>query len=106
MDGTNGYQGVEMYYATATCNSTEVLVLKIVNTNSYAVKAQWINLIVDKNDKEHFGKTQLTSFKIDSSVTSAGDCNKANALMIKLSDYGVKASDLKTFIGSNFDISK
>lgn len=106
MDGTNGYKGVEMYYAIEKCNADDVLHLKIVNTNNFALKAHWINVIVDNSEKEHYGKTELITVKIDANKELIGTCKKSDPLLLKLNDFGVKSIDFKTLVGSNFDISK
>ena len=106
MDGTNGYKGVDVYYQLTTCNSAEVIVLKIINTNAYAVKAQWINAIATNDNKDLYGKSKLVSYKLPSKGEAKGDCNdKTGILSFKLSDYGIKASDLRIFVGSNFDVT-
>lgn len=105
MDGTNGYKGVELYYSLETCNSTDVVKLKLVNTNTFALKAHWITVLVTNSDKELYGKTELVTVQLDANKEYIGTCKKTDKLTIKLSDYGIKATDLKTMVGSNFDIS-
>ncbi len=107
MDGTNGYNNVEVYYSVSTCNSNEVISLKLINHNDYEVKAQWINVVVGNDDKEHYGKSKLVSYKLAAKAEVIGDCkDKTSTLTFKLSDYGIKASDLRIFVGSNFDVIK
>lgn len=105
MDGTNGYKGVELYYSVETCNATDVIKLKLVNTNSFALKAHWITVLVTNGDKELYGKTELVTVQLDANKEYIGTCKKTDKLTIKLADYGIKATDLKTMVGSNFDIS-
>lgn len=107
MDGTNGYNNVEVYYSVSTCNKNEVISLKLINHNNYDVKAQWINVVVGNDDKEHYGKSKLVSYKLAANETVIGDCkDKTSTLTFKLSDYGLKASDVRIFVGSNFDVIK
>lgn len=107
MDGTNGYNGVEVYYALSTCNANEVVSLKLINHNNYDVKAQWINVVVSNDGKEHYGSSKLVSYKLAANAEVIGDCkDKTATLTFKLSDYGIKASDLRIFVGSNFDVTK
>lgn len=105
MDGTNGYKGVEMYYSVEKCNSNDVILLKLVNTNTFALKAHWISVLVTNSDKELYGKTELVTIQLEANKEYIGSCKKTDKLMIKLNDYGIKGSDLKTMVGSNFDIS-
>lgn len=107
MDGTNGYLGVEASYSLSKCNSNDVVLLKLVNTNNYAVKAQWVNVVVTKDGKELYGNNKLVSVKLPASSEKAGDCDsKIVELTIKLSDFGVQTNNFDTFVGSNFNTIK
>ena len=107
MDGTNGYNGVEVYYATSSSKSGDVVLIKLINSNPFPVKAQWVSVMVTNDDKELYGKTQLVSYKLAANSEAVGSIkDKSSALTIKLSDYGIKASELRTFVGSSFDVIK
>jgi uncharacterized protein YpmB len=103
VDGTNTFKGVEMYYSVSKCGSDDVVLLKLVNTNAQAVKAQWINDVISNDTKEHYGQTKLVtmSLKANSEVMSTCD-NKVKELTLKLKDYGVEAKDFNTIVGSSF----
>lgn len=104
MDGTNSYKGVEATYSLGKCNNKDVVMLKLVNTNKFSVKAQWINVVVKKDGKELFGNSKLVSIKLPASDEVTGSCSsKAVELIINLSDLGIQASDVNTFVASNFD---
>ena len=107
IDGTNGFQGVDVYYYLTTCNSNDVVILKLINRNPYDVKAQWKSVLVGNNDKELFGKSKLVSLKLSAKSEVEGSCKgKEAVLIVKLSDYGLKASDFRIFAGSAFDVIK
>ena len=103
MDGTNTYKGVEMYYSLSKCGNKDVVLVKLINTNSNAVKAQWITAVVSNDNKEHYGKTQLVSVNLKANSESVGACNsKPSELVIKLADFGVTSEQFQTIVGSSF----
>lgn len=103
VDGTNTFKGVEMYYSISTCGTSEVVFLKLVNTNAQTVKAQWINDVVSNDNKEHYGQTKLVSVTLKPNSEVVGTCNtKIKELVVKLKDYGVEAKDFNTIVGSSF----
>ncbi|MBK6522476.1 MAG: hypothetical protein IPG08_09120 [Sphingobacteriaceae bacterium] len=103
MDGTNTFKGVEAYYSLSNCGGSDVVIIKLKNTNDKAVKAQWVNAIVSNDEKEHYGKTKLVSVSLKATSESVGACNtKATELIVKLSDYGVTLKEFKTIVGSSF----
>jgi len=107
IDGTNGFKGVDVYYHLTTCNSNDVVLLKLINHNTYDVNAQWKPVLVGNNDKELFGKSQLVSIKILANSEVVGECKgKEKVLSVKLSDYGLNANDFRIFAGSAFDVIK
>lgn len=103
VDGTNTFKNVEVYYMLSTCGADEVVLLKMINSNTTDVKAQWVTDIVTTDEKEHYGKTQLVSVKLKASSETVGSCNgKVKELVIKLSDFGVAKKDFSTIVGSSF----
>jgi len=103
MDGTNTFKGVEAYYSLSNCAGSDVLLIKLKNTNDKAVKAQWVNAIVSNDEKEHYGKTKLVSVNLKATSETVGACNaKPTELVVKLSDYGVTLKEFKTIVGSSF----
>jgi hypothetical protein len=107
MDGTNSYNGVELNYQLTKCGNDDVLLLKLTNTNTYSVKAHWINVIKTKDGKELYGNSKLTSVTLGANAENNGNCKgKPAELKIKLSDFGANASNFETIVGSSFDTSK
>lgn len=109
MDGTNGFQGVDAYYSVSNCVSGDVVFLKLVNNNTYSVKAEWINAIQTKDGKELFGSQVLNKISIAPKSEVKGDCQaQGNTLTLKvnLADYGTKTSNFSTIVGSNFNVIK
>lgn len=107
MDGTNTYNGVELNYQLTKCGADDVVLLKITNTNPYAVKAHWINVIKTKDGKELYGNSKLASVTLSANSESTGGCkSKPTELKIKLSDFGTTSSNFETIVGSSFDTTK
>lgn len=103
MDGTNTFKGVEAYYTLSNCGGSDVVIIKLKNTNDKTVKAQWVNAIVSADEKEHYGKTKLVSVNLKATSETVGACNaKPTELVVKLSDYGVTLKEFKTIVGSSF----
>ncbi len=108
MDGSNGFAGVEATYMLEKCNSVDVVLLKLKNTNNYAVKTQWINSVVTKDGKDLFGtNSKISRIRIGANGEGAGDCSGNTVeLTIKLSDFGILLNNFETFVGSNFFAAK
>ena len=104
-DGTNRFSGVEGYCQLTTCNGVETVLLKLVNLNSYAVRAAWKDLILTKDDQRLPGpNTTQDSVTIAPSGQVIGDCSGKNAaLVIKLNDFSTDAANFKNIIVSDFD---
>jgi hypothetical protein len=103
VDGTNTYKGVEMYYSLSNCGGSEVVFLKLVNTNAQAVKAQWVNDVVTNDNAEHYGKTKLVSVSLKPNSEVIGTCDtKIKELSVKLKEFDVEAKDFNTIVGSSF----
>ncbi len=103
VDGTNTFKGVEMYYSLSACGTSDVVLLKLVNTNAQTVKAQWINDVVSNDTKEHYGQTKLVYVTLKPNSEVIGSCTtKIKELLVNLKDYGVEAKDFNTIVGSSF----
>jgi hypothetical protein len=104
-DGTNGNNGIEANYKLAKCNSFDVILLKLTNTNEYSVKAEWTNLVQTNDGRDLFG-TGISSINLPPKSETAGDCSGNTVLVIKLNDYGIYPVGFKAIIGSNFQVTK
>ncbi len=106
-DGTNVNGGVQAVYALVKCNNEDVVLLKMNNTNSFSVKAQWINQIISKDGKENFDPAKITFISLPPNTETTGDCSgNTTQLMVKLSDLGVSLNNFETFVCSNFYAAK
>jgi hypothetical protein len=102
---TNMFKGIEGFYQSATCNGSEVVLIKLVNHNSYSVKTGWKSMIITNDEQKLYGKTAQDSIIVGSNAEVAGDCSVGNSsLVIKLSDLGAHANNFKAFFASDFDL--
>jgi hypothetical protein len=103
-DGSNTLNGVKAYYQLTTCDNIEYLFIKLINNNTYTVRAGWKDLIVTKENNRLSGNNAQDSLTIAPHAEIAGDCSGSNPqLVIKLSDFETDALEFKTFLLSRFD---
>jgi hypothetical protein len=103
--GTVAHQGVKANAMITTCNNEPVMLLELVNTNNYKVKAEWLHAPITKDNKQHY-KDELQTIELNAGETKTGKCGEAKQLIIKLSDYRVNVNDLQDYYGSNFNVTK
>ena len=104
-DGTNHFSGVEGYCQLTSCNGVEIVLIKLINLNTYSVRASWRDLVLTNDDQRIPSEVNV----VQDSVTIApggqvvGDCLIQSPLIIKLVDYGTDAANFKNIIVSDFD---
>jgi hypothetical protein len=104
-DGTNDNVGVVATYSLTNCIYGEVVLLKLVNNNARPLRAQWIHLVQTKDGKQLFGNAKQISLNLAAKSENTGDCSgNTIQLMIRLSDFGIKAENFETYIASNFSL--
>lgn len=103
--GTVDHEGVEANAMITTCNSEPVLLLELINTNNYKVKAEWFHAPITKDGKQHY-KDEMQTIELNAKEKITGKCGDKKQLIIKLKDYGVKVEDLQDYYGSNFNVTK
>jgi len=103
-DGTNSFNGVEAYYTLATCNNTDVILIKLTNHNGYSVKACWQDFVLTNDNKKLSNVSAQDSITIQPQAVVAGDCSgNSGQLVIKLTDFGILKEDFKEFVPAKFD---
>jgi len=106
-DGTNEFKGVVATYSLANCNSKEIVLVRFVNNNNYALKAQWRNLVQTEDGRDLFGTGEPLLIALAPGSETKGDCSGNNfQLIIKLSDFSVTNANFKTFIAANFEVTR
>jgi hypothetical protein len=108
LDGRNILNGVEVFYQLNICNNEDVINIKLINHNSYAVNVEWNDAVF--TNKLKWVKNQNGEIKkhllIDSNKIIIGDCTSSNnqELVIKISDFIDKIEDFKLFKTINFQV--
>jgi hypothetical protein len=104
IDGTNAFNGVEGYFNLVTCNNNEYILLKLINHNTFTVKAAWSNFLISTDNEK------LTSPVVQDSVTILpnqeieGDCAVNDGkLVLKLTDFGTDKYNFQAYEPMNFD---
>lgn len=100
--GSNNANGVEASYRLSTSNGNNVVIIKLVNHNTYAVKARWNDIIITKNGQHLSGNNQ-DSATIAPKVRVSDDIPNTAQVEVKLSDFHIQAPDFKGFTVSGFD---
>lgn len=103
--GTVDHEGVEANAMITECNSEPVMLLELINTNNYKVKAEWFHAPISKDGKQHY-KDDMQTIELNAKEKITGKCGDKKQLIIKLKDYGVKMEDLQDYYGSNFNVTK
>lgn len=74
-DGKVVLNGVEAYCTKATCNGTEYIFIKFVNTNNYQVKLEWVDGIYLNGVWNYSQNPNPKEFVIAAGATAEGSCN-------------------------------
>ena len=109
VSGNNTMNGVDALFQLNTCNGEDVVFMKLVNHNSYAVTVEWYPAVFT-NDLKWIKKENLSdkkSIALDPNSEVASDCSGANPMMMNLlKDFSVVASNFMRFGTTNFVIIK
>lgn len=103
--GTVDHEGVEANAMITECNSEPVMLLELVNTNIYKVKAEWFHTPITSDGKQHY-KDEMQTIELNAKEKVTGKCGYKKQLIIKLKDYNVKVEELQDYYGSNFNLTK
>jgi hypothetical protein len=98
--GANTLNGVEVNYLLGD----NVVIIKLVNHTTSAVKATWNDGILTKNGQSLTGNNTPESVTIAPKIRVSDDDGNTVQVTIRLSDFHTKAADFKNFIVSNFDV--
>ena len=102
--GANNENGIVVTYQLASSNGNDVVIVKLVNHNAYAVKATWKDLIVTKSDQNLSGNNTPESVTIAPKIRASDDLGNTVQVTVKLIDFHTSATNFKSFDVSNFDV--
>ena len=107
ISGTNSINGVEAYSQATTCNGTEMVLLKFINHNYFAVRAGWKDMAVTKDNQHLSANTAQDSVSIGANSEVAGTCaGNMTQLALKLSDFGIDMNKFNYLIAIDFSFVK
>jgi hypothetical protein len=107
--GKNIQNGVEAFYKTAICSEEKVVLIKFVNHNSFAVKAEWDEAIFT-NEMIWYTRSSDNSKKmitIGVNETIYGDCSDESKkiLVVRISDFIKTSDNFKLFGIKSFKVT-
>ena len=107
-DGTNAVSGIQAYCALATCSGSPRLLIKLINSNPYTIRAGWKDaVLINNNDERHFGSKAQDSVTIGAKSEITGDCSGTNPqLVLDLSDFGANTENFTELLTPDFDFVK
>lgn len=108
--GHNIMNGVEAFYQVSNCNGENVVFVKFINHNDYAVTLEWFDAVFTQELK-WFSKENTTAKKnisLDAKQEKTGDCTSENvvALKIKLKDFISDVTNFKRYGAKEFSVSQ
>lgn len=104
--GTNIVYGVEVFSQLSTCNSEDVVFLKLINHNDYDVKVEWLGGVYTKDRQWIEDPEGSKSIKIKANEEVIGDClNDNKELLIKLKDHIDRTDNFNRYAPSSFEVT-
>jgi len=101
--------GVEFYHAISSCSGKKVVFLKLVNKNSYSVKASWKELFATQFDKElegYKGKKHLVLSPGETSETSCTTARHKELVVLPSQITPTYEADISSFSFKEISVSK
>jgi hypothetical protein len=106
-DGRTAVDGVEVFYLKTQCQGNDVLFLKLVNHNSYPVKAEWIDSILENDSKWSYSSNEKSkNVTIAASSEVKGSCSGSRELIVHLKDLSSNPNLFQYFSASGLTITK
>ena len=107
VSGHNTINGVDASYQLNTCNGEDVVFVKLVNHNTYAVTVEWYPAVFTQ-DQQWIKKENLTdkiSVALAPNIELAGDCSGTKSgMLIRLSDFSVQPLNFFRYGATNFSV--
>lgn len=106
--GANTMDGVEASFQLNTCNGEDVVHVKFINHNEYAVKLEWFDDVFTQElkwiNKEQAGNKK--SITLAAKAEAKGAClnNSHPELIIKVKDFVATKKDFKRYSSSQLMI--
>ncbi len=102
--GANTMEGVEASFQLNTCNAEDVIYVKFINHNEYAVKLEWFDGVFSQELKwvNKEGAGDKKSITLAAKAEAKGSClNNSNPeLIVKVKDFVAGKKDVKRYSSS------
>jgi hypothetical protein len=107
--GANVMDGVEASFKLGTCNNEDVVFVKFINHNDYAVKLEWSDAIFNQELKWLY-RTEINkreSITLAPKMEAQGEAinKKHPELIIKLKDFIVDKKNFKRYLTSQLIVT-
>lgn len=106
VSGNHIVNGLEGYFQKGVCNNEDVIFVKFVNTNAYAVALTWYNAVFTHEIKWYYNADDTKSLTVPAATTAEGTCGGEALLVIKLSDFISDPNQFKRYCSVELTISK
>lgn len=109
VSGSNNMDGVEASFQASSCNNENVVYLKFVNKNDYAVKLEWFDAVFTQELKwvNKEGEANKRTLVLPAKGQMTGSCVKTPApeLIVKLNDFVSDRKNFKRYVSSQLTIT-
>jgi hypothetical protein len=119
VSGINISEGVEAFYQASTCNGKDVIYLKFINHNKYAVKLEWADAVFTQDlkwfyrdntaDKKSItipANSEVKGECTNSSAVTSGKANNFHAeLSVEMKDFIADKANFKRYSASDLKIT-
>jgi len=109
VSGTNISEGIEAFYQSGTCNGKDVIYLKFINHNKYAVKLEWSDAMFTQDLKWFYRDKAVDkkSLTIPANSEAKGECSNSSTsqLLVEIKDFITDKSNFKRYSASDLKIT-
>jgi len=103
--GNNVVNGVEGYFQRGICGMDEVVFIKFVNTNNYAVILHWYNAIFTQDITWVHHADDTKTLNVPAASTLTGACGSEVILIVKLSEFISDPAQFKRYGAIYFNVT-
>lgn len=108
VSGANTMEGVEASFQLNTCNGEDVIYVKFINHNEYAVKLEWFDGVFSQElkwvNKEQAGDKKTITIPANAQAKGACLNNTHQELIIKVKDFVANKKEVKRYSTSQLMI--
>lgn len=102
--GNNEIDGVSAWFKPSDCNGEKVVLVKLQNTNAYAVDITYYQGVFTQELKWIEKRENTIHLTLPAKETLIGECAVENVLMVPLSGFIADGSQFKRFAANEFTV--